>query len=71
MNIPTESLHFSSVGYIDNEAFENSHTFWMPFDYFFKNFNDVQVCLYGVKDRDLMGPDDQGGEPVLSVKIRY
>jgi len=43
----------------------------MPFDYFFKNFNDVQVCLCGVKDHDLMGPDDQGGEPVLSVKIRY
>ena len=33
----------------------------MPFDYFFKNFNDVQVCLCGVKDRDLLGAVDEGG----------
>jgi hypothetical protein len=43
----------------------------MPFDYFFDNFNDVQVCLCGVKDRDILGPDDQGGEPVPYVHVRY
>lgn len=43
----------------------------MPFDYFFKNFTDVKVCLCGVKDRDLVGAADQGGEPDLSVPINY